>query len=265
MATYEKFLVDVPEEKGIHIKSAGAKGEKYVYKYVKYFRNSNGDPRNKAKTIGKFDPATNKMHPNNNYFEMYQMNPSLTEFSVWDYGYSYLVLKVCRDLKLLDCLVSAFGERAMDIIVMASYIIREGNAMDGIDDWLQRNYYPGYDRILTSQTSSRIFGSLSDKQRNDFFKHWIKTAFNGGSVCYDVTSISSYSKEMTEVELGYNRDGDDLSQYNLGMFCDESSKTPLYYNRYNGSLTDKVNLSYVLANARAVGIRNVKMIIDGGF
>jgi hypothetical protein len=265
MATYAKFLVDVPDDKGIHIKSAGAKGEKYVYKYVKYFRNSKGEPRNMSKAIGKFDPASNKMHPNNNYFEMYQMNPLLTEFSVWDYGYSYLVLKVCRDSKLLDCLQEAFKEHALDIIVMASYMIREGNSMDGIDDWMQRNYYPGYDRILTSQSTSRIFASLSDKQRNDFFLNWIKTAFSGGGVCYDVTSISSYAKEMPEVERGYNRDGDDLSQYNLGMFCDEATKTPLFYNRYNGSLTDKVNLSYVLNNAKSVGIRNVKMFADGGF
>jgi transposase len=70
---------------------------------------------------------------------------------------------------------------------------------------------------------------------------------------------------MISVERGYNRDGDDLAQYNLGMFCDESTKTPLYYNRHNGSLTDKTNLSHVLANAGAVGIKNVKMVLDGGF
>jgi hypothetical protein len=37
----------------------------------------------------------------------------------------------------------------MDIIVMAAYIIREGNAMDGIEDWQQRNYFPGFTRLLT--------------------------------------------------------------------------------------------------------------------
>jgi transposase len=70
---------------------------------------------------------------------------------------------------------------------------------------------------------------------------------------------------MSSVERGYNRDGEDLPQFNLGMFCGEASKTPLYYNRYNGSLTDRTNLSYVLANARAVGISRVKMVLDGGF
>ena len=266
MAVHKEFLVDIPEGEGVHIKLAGAKSEKYVYKYVKYFRNAEGKPRNKAKAIGKLDVSAGKMFPNNNYFDLYNIDPAIPNIDVWDYGYSYLVLKVCRDMGLLDCLISAFGEqRTMDIVVMASYIIREGNAMDGIDDWLQRNYFPNYTRLLTSQSTSKIFTAISAKQMNNFFTSWVKVAMGEGTVCYDVTSISSYAQQMPAVERGYNRDCENLAQFNLGMFCDESSKTPIYYNRYNGSLTDKTNLSYVLANAEAVGIKRVKMVVDGGF
>ena len=166
---------------------------------------------------------------------------------------------------LLDCLTDAFAERAMDIVVMASYIIREGGAMDGIDDWQQRNYFPTYKRLLTSQSTSKIFAGITSGQMNTFFTKWVKIAMGMGTVCYDVTSVSSYAQQMPSIERGYNRDGEDLSQFNLGLFCDEKSKTPLYYNRYNGSLTDKTNLSYVLENAKAVGIERVKMVLDGGF
>jgi hypothetical protein len=266
MAVYNESPVDIPNDEGVHIKSAGAKGEKYVYKYVKYFRNAEGKPRNKAKAIGKFDFGSGKMFPNDNYFDLYNIEPTLPDIDVWDYGYSYLVLKACRDMGLLDCLVGAFGEqRAMDIVVMASYIIREGSAMDGIDDWQQRNYFPNYSRLLVSQTISKIFADLPARQMNDFFIDWVKIAMGEGAVCYDVTSISSYAQQMPTVERGYNRDGENLAQFNLGMFCNETSKTPIYYNRYNGSLTDKTNLSYVLANAEAVGIKHVKMVVDGGF
>ncbi|HBN84847.1 MAG TPA: hypothetical protein DDZ89_13500 [Clostridiales bacterium] len=265
MTTYRKPLVDIPDDKGVHVKTAGAKSEMYVYKYVKYYRNDQGNPRNKAKAIGKLDPETGRMVPNSNYFQMYHLDPLLPDITIWKYGYTYLILKVCKDIKLLDCLTRVFGERAIDIIVMASYIIRKGNAMDGIDDWQQENYFPGFERLLTSQSTSRIFGTLSAVKMNDFFKHWIQEAFHGGSVFYDVTSISSYSQEMPDVEYGYNRDGEDLAQFNVGLFCDESTRTPLYYNRYNGSLTDKVNLSYVLKNAESVGIKNIKAVVDGGF
>jgi len=260
-----RLLVDIPDDEGVHTKTAGAKGEKYVYKYTKYFRNADGHPRNRAKSIGKYDPSSGKMIPNSSYYEIYHLDPSMPEVFVWDYGYSYLVNKVCISCGLLDCLKKAFGGHVTDIIAMAAYMIREGSAMDGLDDWLQRNYFQDLDHLITSQAASRIFASLTPSQMDRFFVEWIKAALGGGAVCYDVTSISSYAREMTSVERGYNRDGDDLAQYNIGMFCDEVSRTPLYYNRYNGSLTDKVNLAYVLANARAVGIKRVKMILDGGF
>ena len=266
MAAYNKTLVDIPDDEGVHVKSAGVKGEKYVYKHVKYFRNTQGKPRNQSKAIGKFDADSGKMFPNSNYFDLYHVDPTLPDVDVWDYGYSYLALKTCHDIGLFRRLSGTFGEqRAMDIIAMASYIIREGSAMDGIDDWLQRNYFPGYSRLLTSQSSSRIFAALTAGKINDFFIGWVKSAMSEGTVCYDVTSISSYAQQMSSIERGYNRDGENLAQFNLGMFCDENSKIPLYYNRYNGNLTDKTNLSYVLANAKAVGINRVKMVVDRGF
>jgi len=265
MAVYHNVLVDIPDDKGVHVKSAGAKSEKYVYKYFKHYRNDKGDPRHKAKSIGKLDPISGKMYPNNHYYEQYRLIPSLPDIGIWDYGYSYVIVKACHDMGLLECLTNAFGKTAMDVVVMAAYIIREGNAMDGIDDWQGRNLFPEYDRLLTSQSTSRIFASLAFKQQEDFFKLWVKRALGNSAVCYDVTSISSYAQGMPSVERGYNRDGDNLAQFNLGMFCTEDTKLPIYYNRYNGSLTDKTNLSYVLDNAKAVGIERVKLIIDGGF
>jgi len=265
MATYNKTLVDVPQDDGVHTKKAGAKNERYVYKYVKYFRNAEGKPRNKAKAIGKLDESSGKMFPNGNYFEMYNIDPNMSEINIWDYGYSYIVLKSCRDMRLFDCLDAAFGNKAMEILVMAAYIIREGGAMDGIDDWQQRNYFPKFNRLLTSQTTSRTFTSFTADQMHTFFTKWVKTAKSNDTVCYDVTSVSSYSQQMSSVERGYNRDGESLAQFNLGLFCDEKTKVPLYYNRYNGSLTDKTNLVYVLDNAKSVGITSVKMTLDGGF
>lgn len=265
MSMYDKTLVEVPDDTGVHIKSAGRKKEKYVYKHTKYYRNENGKPRNKSKLIGKLDDVSGKMYPNTNYFELYNVDIEFPDISIWDYGYSYLIMNVCHSTGLYECLSASFGKQAMEIIIMAAYIIREGNAMDAIDDWQQRNYFKDFNKQLTSQTCSKGFANITAQQRYSFFKSWISKSFTGGSVCYDVTSISSYSQEMTEVEHGYNRDGENLCQFNLGMFCDETNKTPLYYSRYNGSLTDKTNLSFVLADVKDLGIARVKMILDGGF
>jgi transposase len=261
-------LVDVPDEKGVHIKSAGVKGEKYVYKYTKYFRNAEGKSRNKAISIGKVDADSGKMMPNANYYSMFNVTPQLPEFaesSHWHYGFTYLVNKSAEDMGLWDCLHEVFGNKANEILAVAGYIICCGNSMDYIDSWQENNYIPGLRKRLTSQSCSRFFESLQPQLFDSFFKRWVSIALNNDTVCYDVTSMSSYSKTMVDVEFGYNRDGDDLAQFNIGMFCCETSKIPLYYNRYNGSLNDKSNLAYVLANAQNVGISSVKLLLDGGF
>ena len=265
MSISKYSLIDVPLGDGIHTKTAGAKGEKYVYKYTHYFRNAEGKPRNRAILIGKIDAKTGKMKPNSNYYELFKITPEMPDTAVWDYGYSYLALKCCNDMGLTTCLNEVFGGQAIDIIVSAAYIVREGSSMDAIDDWLERTLVPSYSKSLNSQSTSRLFESISAPKTHEFFKKWVAMSLTGENVCYDVTSISSYSRTMTDVEYGYNRDGEDLPQFNIGMFCDESSKLPLYFNRYNGSLTDKTNLSYVLGNAGAVGLRDIKFVVDGGF
>jgi len=67
------------------------------------------------------------------------------------------------------------------------------------------------------------------------------------------------------VERGYNQNHEDLAQFSLGMFFDEDTRIPLYYDRYYGSLTDRSNLFYALVDAKDVGIEHVHMFMDGGF
>jgi len=265
MKSKDKYLVPVPDDKGVHIKSAGAKGEKYVYKYVKFFRNSEGHPRNKARSIGKLSTEPGMMIPNSNYFEIYKVAASLPDAAVWDYGYTWLFQTVCNDIGLTDILHTVFGSRAAEMAAMAAFIIREGNVMDHMAEWQERNYLPDTDHSITSPEASRFFSSIIPEERITFFRLWVKHHYGGKSVCYDVTSVSSYASDLPEVERGYNRDHEDLAQFNLGMFCDEDTRMPLYYDRYNGSLTDRSNLSCVLANAKDIGIKHVHMFMDGGF
>jgi hypothetical protein len=53
MAKSSKILVGIPTKKGVHVKSAGARGEKYVYQYTKFFRNADGNPRNSRSLLAR--------------------------------------------------------------------------------------------------------------------------------------------------------------------------------------------------------------------
>ena len=59
-----------------------------------------------------------------------------------------------------------------------------------------------------------------------FFRLWVKHRYGGNSICYDVTSASSCASNLPEAERSYNRDHEDLAQFNLGMFSDEDTGMP---------------------------------------
>ena len=88
-------------------------------------------------------------------------------------------------------------------------------------------------------------------------------------VFYDVTSFSTWSRQISTASYGYNRDGEDLAQINVGLFCSECNSLPLYICSYDGSLNDASNFSYVLRQARDCALkaskRSLKIIMDGGF
>ena len=246
-----KILVDIPDEKSIQIRATGVKREKYVYKVLKFFRTAKGSPSNQSIIIGKYDVDSGKMFPNKNYYERYGSdNQALlcSSGTICHYGYSYLITKIARDIGLTDILSNIFGKHTDQIIIIIAYVIRMGCVMDEIKYWSSENFFPLVTKSQTSQSTSRFFESITDEQKMEFFRNWIKLNATNDNICYDVTSISSYSKNLSFVEYGYNRDNDLLEQYNIGLFCNQDNFIPLYYNEYNCSLTDKTNLSYVLNN-----------------
>lgn len=80
--------------------------------------------------------------------------------------------------------------------------------MNDIDDWMETTYLPYDPPLITSQGSSRLFQTVGKDVAaiHAFTRDWAEMAGKGQVVCYDVTSISSYSNLIVAVEYGYNRD-----------------------------------------------------------
>ena len=71
--------------------------------------------------------------------------------------------------------------------------------------------------------------------------------------------------EMNTLNLGYNRDREKLPQINLGMYFGETSRLPIYYCVYPGSILDKTHLQYMMQDNEILGIKKVKFVMDKGF
>lgn len=49
------------------------------------------------------------------------------------------------------------------------------------------------------------------------------------------------------------------------MYTGEKTKLPIFYNVYNGSITDKEQLIFMMKHTQELNIENVKFVMDKGF
>lgn len=97
-----------------------------------------------------------------------------------------------------------------------------------------------------------------------FFREWMTRSKRDEYVAYDVTSISSYSRNITELEWGYNRDREKLTQVNLGLYYGEGSGLPLHYRVYPGNIPDKAYLKYMLGEKAFINGKKTRFVMDRG-
>lgn len=236
----------------------------YAYLITRAYRNEAGKPTNDRVSIGKIDNKTGMLIPNRNYYEIYLKTEAPEVKSIKSFGVTFIVDKILKQLGLDRLLKRSFPELWDKIVALAEYMMCEGNIMSYYEDWNDETY-SFEDTKLNSQQISRVFQNIDYKRRMDFFKTWIHAREQKEYVAYDVTSISSYSKGIDNLEWGYNRDKEDLPQINLGMYYGEESQLPLYYNVYPGSIPDKTHLAYMLRDNGLIGYKQTKFVMDKGF
>lgn len=145
---------------------------------------------------------------------------------------------------------------------LAAYMLAEGNVMQDYPNWVERHSEAV--EYLTSQEISKFFAQISEDERQTFFEHWTKKYSAKEYIAYDVTSISSYSENLSLVEMGYNRDGEKLAQTNLGMYYGEESGLPLFYKIYPGSIVDKAYFPTIIFYSKDMKLKKVRFVMDQG-
>lgn len=265
MALNKNLKVQLPK-KGIAYKKSKNGDTKYVYYTTACYRDKNGNPTNKRTAIGKLDEERGMLIPNNNYYKFFpDTEVNFSPNSILDFGATYLVDDILRKLNLSDFLREAYGEKlARNIEIISSFMCLDSNVMFYLDDFCTSNYIKD-NTIITSSKSSSIFDSITYDDQMKFYKKWVKHISEKEYIAYDVTSISSYSKNQDDVEYGYNRDKEKLSQINLGMYFGEDTGLPIFYTKYSGSIVDKSYLKYMMLYNKELNIDNVNFVMDKGF
>jgi transposase len=252
----------------------------YLYESVSY-RNGEGKPRNKRTPIGKIDPNTGAKVYKPEYIERMKaagtpvtISETQAQFSVndirqsqvLDFGVTHLLKELAAQSGLAASLAAASPKHCGQIYALASHLVASGDPYMYCQEWLDAVGNMEGIGDLSSQRISEILGDISFEERESFYQEWCVHRADSEYLALDITSTSSYSELIDDVEWGYNRDGEDLAQINLCMLMGETSRLPIYQTVYSGSLKDVSTLRTTLSKFAAIaGDKSILTVMDKGF
>jgi transposase len=235
------------------------KGKTYAYEVEAYWDSEKKQARQHRRYLGVVDEVSGEVKAKN-----FQRDVKAAK----DYGPAYLLDRVASDLNLRKKLERAFGPQGEEILALAMAKVIRPDSLRSMHHVLEMSFLPELYKLegeYTSQRLSRLIDDLGGKeaQMASFYASLVRPEEE--ALVYDITSLSSYSRKMEWLEYGYNRDGMDLPQVNLGLVVSLESKMPLLFKLFPGSVNDVVTLRNLAIEARSMGVGKCLFILDRGF
>lgn len=244
-------------------------GVSYVYEYISYWDKDKKQGRNKQVCIGKIDPVSGETIPSKRLVSA----PSLQQAAALDpdvtasaqiVGPSLVLDFISENLGLGKLLKSCFSETYQQIMAMAYYLVAEGGPLSYCSTWCN-SHAPTLASSLSSQRISETLKSITTDQKQTLLDRWMKHILEDDYLCYDITSISSYSQINEYIKYGYNRDKEALPQLNLAVLFGQKGQLPVYFQRMPGNITDVTTMPNLLKTFKALGIKGLSYVLDKGF
>lgn len=239
-------------------------GVVYVYESVSYWDKEKKQARNKRVCIGKLDPSSGTLIPSKRLTHQPSAPSTPDTASAVVVGPSLILDALSDKLGLTSLLKACFPRDHSSIQAMAYYLAIQGGPLSHCERW-SKSQAPSLTASLASQRISEVLCSITTNEKQSFFKKWMKKVLEHDYVCYDITSISSYSELHEYIKYGYNRDREQLPQLNLGMIFGQKSGLPVYFERLPGNITDVTTVTNLLKSCKAMGIESLRYVLDRGF
>jgi hypothetical protein len=258
----------------------------YTYYYESTsFRDSNGRPRNSKVRIGKRDPKTGEAVYTQEYAARLAADPELPKIAggrapegtplqkraaevldtVKSYGHYWFLREAAGKAGLLGPLKQAFPEKWKEVFTLACYLVVSDKPVMYCEDWLSESEWCDVGS-MSSQRVSDLLAGFGERERNAFYRAWYRHVRENEYVALDITSVSSYSRQIDDCEWGHNRDGEKLPQVNICMLFGETSRLPVYQTSYSGSLGDVSTLECTASEFEALfGECGCSFVMDKGF
>jgi len=241
-------------------------GTTYVYSVTSYWDKEKKAPRNRQVCIGKLDKTTGTVIPTRPKKKIVEPVTDTSEGtpSVRVVGPFLLLQKLSEELGLSQMLKQCFPDQHETVMSLVHFIAHKGLPLSRCEIWSKGHQHPLGD-VIRSQRISELLDQLREEDRLKFLSLWIAKMASQDYLCYDITSVSSYSEANEYAKFGYNRDGESLPQINLAMLFGQKSQLPAYYRRMQGNISDVATLKTTVKSLDFLGANPMHLVLDRGF
>jgi transposase len=248
-------------------------GITYAYESVSFWDKDKQQSRAKRTLIGRMDRETGEIVPTDGRGRKKKELPATAkrgrapfiQTARSFYGATYLLDAIGDKLGITEDLKQCFPGNYRQILSIVYYLILEDkNPLYRFEKWSSLHKHP-YGKNIPSQRSSEVFASITAEAKNEFFRLQGKRRTEKDFWAYDITSISSYSECLRQVQYGNNKEGDSLAQLNLALVFGEKSNLPFYYRKLAGNIPDSKTVKNLLVELDIIGFSKVKLVMDRGF
>ena len=188
-------------------------GKIYVFEISSYWDKEKKQPRQKRTYLGRKDESTGQVIT----------RTKKVPVGSRDVGSVHFLKEISKKLKLIKVLKKIFPKEYENILHLSFFKIITGEPYYLYPLWYEGSYVSETNNLCSRSISKLLLNIGQDEKRiEDFFLNWIKENSNTSkAVMFDITSISSYRSGNDFLEKGYNRDGENLSQTNLGVLSQD--------------------------------------------
>jgi transposase len=254
-------------------------GITYVYECKSFRDKDTKKPRSTRKLIGRVDPESGEIVQTDGRMKLAkerkenkepeEPQPLLSVKSGYSkryyFGATYLFDQIGKELGITNDLKECFPDTYKMIQSIIYFLILEDkNALYRFDNWALKHKHP-YGKEIPSQRSSELFANITEDKIEYFFKLQEKRRIENEYLYYDITTISSFSETIKQIQYGHNKENNKLPQLNLSLIFGQKSQLPFYYRRLAGNMPDVKTIRNLLPELSSLGYKNTKLVLDKGF
>ncbi len=171
-----------------------------------------------------------------------------------------------KRLEIKPLLYKIFGEeRAKLILSVVYFLVRGGrDPLYSVANWSRDQFLP-VGRDMSEDNVAELLKQITPSEILTFMISWIKRFPREERMSLDITSVSSYSRQIPDVTWGYNRDNEELPQINLLMIVSQKNRLPAWIEQLPGAVSDVTTLKDVFQTLKQADDAPRNIVFDRGF